>query len=205
MRVGVLLLTFVVSACGSPPPPPPKAPPPSMKKVPPLEADLGGKHLAVRFADVPADDRSHAAPKIQLIELDGTTIYPRDCAAKSKTPLLACSKAHRAITNAVDFHMVANRVTDALVELLIAGRSASSLECGAYDYWVLRVDKHGFSASEPATGCFTVPSLDADALNPVVEWSPSLTVRTFDEKSSPFALVLGPGASTWKVTKSKKP
>ena len=96
-------------------------------------------------------------------------------------------------------------MTDAQAELLIAGRAGHSVECGAYDYWVLRVDKNHALATEPATGCFTLPSLDEDAMNPVVEWGPPLNVKTFDEKSMSCTLTLPPGGMTWKITKSKKP
>ncbi len=176
-----------------------------MKQNPPFEADVAGHHLTVRFADSPLDDTSHAPPRVQSIELDSASLFPRDCAAKSKTKLLACSAGHRAVKNAVDFHVVAHRGTDAQLQLLVAGRTGGSTECGAYDYWVLSVDKSGFNASEPVSGCFTLPSLDPDAQNPVVEWGPPLTVRTFDEKSLSCSLVLYPGAFVWKVTRSKKP
>lgn len=199
-----LLTALAIFGCSSPPPPP-KAPPQPMKANAPLEADIGGHHLVVRFAGSPAADKSHAPPRIASIEVDGATLFPRDCATKSKTKLLACSNAHRAVKDAVEFHVVSQHVTDAQVQLLIAGRSGSNLECGAHDYWVLRVDKSGASATEPAAGCFTMPSLDPDAQNPVVEWGNALTVRTFDEKSSSCALTLGPGAFTWKVTRAKKP
>jgi hypothetical protein len=202
----VRLITFaaVASACSSPPPPP-KAPPPPMKHNAPLEADIGGHHLVVRFADSPVADTSKAPPKIAAIDLDGATLFPRDCAAKSKSKLLACTNAHRNVKDAVEFHVVSQHVTEAQVQLLIAGRSSSNVDCGAHDYWVLRVDKSGASATEPAAGCFTMPSLDPDAQNPVVEWGNALTVRTFDEKSSSCALTLGPGAYTWKITRAKKP
>ncbi len=193
----------MLAACSSPPPPKVATAPP-MKKNAPLEADIHGKHLVVRFADSRVGDKN-VPPQIQVIELDGNVLYPRDCAAKSKTKLLACSNAHRAVKDAVDFHLVANHTTETQVQLLVAGRSGANVECGAVDYWVLRVDKNGAAASEPATGCFTMPSLDPDALNPVVEWGPSVTVKTFDEKSSPLVLALSPGASVWKVTHSKHP
>ncbi len=201
LRGVALLLVIGTVACGSKPPPP-KAAPPAMKKEPSFEADAGGKHLVVRFADSSTFGDKHAAPRIVSIEFDGNTLYPRDCAAKSKTKLLACSPAHRGVKD-VDFHLIAKRATDAAIDLVIAGRASNNLECGALDYWLLRVDKNGANATEPATGCFTIPSLDPDAQNPVVEWGPPLTLRTFDEKSAPTALVnLG---AYWKVTKSKKP
>jgi hypothetical protein len=204
-RRGVLIVACVVSACGSSPPPKPAAPPPT-KKVPALEADVGGKHLTVRFADALVHGDAHAPARIVSIDVDGNTLYPRDCAAKSKTPLLACSKAHRAIDKAVDFHLVSSHVTESAVELLIAGRAGNSIECGAYDYWVLHVDKNRSFATEPASGCFTMPSLDEDAMNPVVEWGAAqLTVKTFDEKSTPCALSIPTGGMVWKITKSKKP
>lgn len=175
-----------------------------MKKEPALEADVAGKHVVVRFADSSLYGDKHAAPRIVSIDYDGNALYPRDCAAKSKTKLLACSPAHRAVKDA-DFHLVAKRATDAEVDLLIAARASNNLECGALDYWVLRVDKHGANATDPAAGCFTAPSLDPDAQNPTVEWGPPLTLRTFDEKSTPTALINYPGSAGWKVTKSKKP
>lgn len=199
-----LLVVAVALGCGSSPPPRPP-PAPTTRKVPPLEAEVGGRHLVVRFAGASLHGDAHAAERITSIELDGATLYPRDCAAKGKTKLLACSHGHRAVTKANDFHLVGKRTSDKLVELLIAGRSSNSLECGAHDYWVLRVDKSGASASEPAVGCFTMPSLDADALNPVIDWGPPLSVRTFDEQSNSCALKLPPGATTWTITRSKKP
>jgi len=205
MRWGALVLLLGLAGCGSPPPPKPAAAP-TTKKVPPLEADVGGKHLVVRFADALVHGDGHAPARIVSIEFDNNTLYPRDCAAKSKTPLLACSKAHRSIDKAVDFHLVSSHVTDAAVDLLIAGRAGNSIECGAYDYWVLHADKHRAYATEPAAGCFTMPSLDKDAMNPVVEWGKAeLTVKTFDEKSESCALVIPTGGMVWKVTKSKKP
>ena len=196
-------VAYVAIGCGSAPPPKPTAPR-VMKQNAPFEADVAGHHLSVRFADSPASDSSHVPPRIATIELDGATLYPRDCAAKSKTKLLACSNAHRAVKDADDLHAVAHHETETQIQLLVAGRSGSNLECGAHDYWLLRVDKSGATASEPAAGCFTLPSLDPDALNPVVEWGASLTVRTFDEKSSSCTLVLQPGANLWKVTRAKK-
>ncbi len=173
-----------------------------MKKEPPLEADVGGKHFVVRFADSSMYGDKHGAPRIVAIDYDGASLYPRDCAAKSKTKLLACSPAHRGIKDA-DWHLVAKHATESEMHLLIAARASNNLECGALDYWVLRVDKNGANATEPATGCFTMPSLDPDAQNPTVEWGPPVTLRTFDEKSTPMSLVnYGAG---WKVTKSKKP
>jgi hypothetical protein len=176
-----------------------------MKKNPPYEADIGGHHLVIRLADSPVNDSSHVPPRVQTIELDNSTLYPRDCAAKSKTKLLACSQAHRAVKDANDLHVVANHATESQLQVLIAGRAGNNLECGALSYWVLRVDKSGWSTSEPASGCFTLPSLDPDAMNPVVEWGPPLSVKTFDEKSTPTALSLGPGSNYWAIKKSKKP
>lgn len=175
-----------------------------MKHNAAFEADIGGHHLAVKLADTLAAG-DHSAPRVQSIDLDGATLYPRDCAAKSKNKLLACSSGHRALKNADDLLMVANKVSEGRVELLLATRSNSSLDCGATAYWLLHIDKSGASASEPAAGCFTVPSLDVDALNPVLEWDPPLTVRTFDEKSQSCALVLPPGANVWRVSRAKKP
>jgi hypothetical protein len=47
-------------------------------------------------------------------------------------------------------------------------------------------------------------STDPDALNPIVEWGPPLTVTTFDEESKSLTLSLPGGAMQWKVTTTKK-
>jgi len=137
----------------------------------PLSLLAGDRHLVVKWA---SPKPIGPATLVESLTVDGVVVFPIDCS----TPGPLCTPAHEAMR---DEHgsmadVVRVRATADRIDLVIAAVFRGSPECGAYGYYVLRIDALGVRASAPVRGCFVSVSEG----EPRVEVGPPLRVKTLD-------------------------
>lgn len=164
--------------------------------LPPLTISLGKQTLVV--------ERRRAlqgASFVRAIRLDERTLFPASCGEAPALPVL-CGPAFEAMeghatydTQLVDWHESGGVAT-----LVLATRIEGSGECGAYGFWVLRVDGTGPRASAPFKGCFSYardPALDATDWSPSVAWGPPLGLSVHAQSGSVRRVKLDEGTFEW--------
>lgn len=198
----------LVAGCAVPPPLPPvvAAPAPTVGEAaawtfrPNGREELslvgGGRHLVVKWASL---DFFGSETLVESLVVDGALVFPTDCAAPG--PL--CTTAHQTMR---DEHgsraeVVRVRVTADRIDLLVAGVFPGSPECGAYGYYVLRIDAAGVRASDPVRGCFVGATPD----QPRVDAGPPWRLTTVDSGMTFEVVTMTLDDETLDFTVTRKP
>lgn len=153
MRVVAIVALTIAVACSQTKPTPRPAPvspaaPVRVEPVAPAETEpplvdttVAGHHVVV----------NHEKGRGERIEIDGATLFPRDC--ETATDGL-CSKAHRAGDHVTHQELVAERADQGTLDLVFKGTAPGNTMCATFTVWRLHVDGKGARVGAPAEGCF---------------------------------------------------
>jgi hypothetical protein len=158
-RVGptLIALTLALTAC----------PKPARRALLPAEM----RHVVVTF---------ESGNTVGSMMVGGDTVVPPACVPPPHGPLKAlCTPAFQHLAHERGVRkprLIDTQTTDAGTDYLFAAVIDGSGECGAYGFWLMRVDKT-IHITEPIVGCFAFTYGDSGALeagvkNPGVEWGP---------------------------------
>jgi hypothetical protein len=123
----------------------------------------------------------------------GDVVIPTACDPVPSGPLKAlCTPAFRHLAHDRGTHgsrLVDTRSSEASTYYVFAAVVEGSGECGAYGFWIMRVDKT-IHITQPLEGCFAFS--DDEKKNPVVQWGPPVRLVVQDERpgSPPRTFVL---------------
>ena len=117
---------------------------------------------------------------VSSIELDQERVFPIDCGNKTTG---WCSPQHQKLRSfegkGKDLRFIESATFESKAYALFAATFYGSPECGAYGYWLLKLDHAGVSVSQPLLGCFGTPNLanGSDvAVEPRIGWTKPLLV-----------------------------
>lgn len=190
-----------LTACGgssapgspsAPAPAPPVAPPPT-------EFAVGDERVVLGFRKGAAGIRF-----VESIVVGSEIVFPPQCDAPTPPASGLCSLGHRELRSdsgyGKDLKLVGTHARGQQLDLLFAAVFEGSPECGAYGYWLLRVDPRGARATSPIVGCLTTPfpeGPDREYPNPVIQWEPSVGIRVLDSYSGWLGFELDARTLEW--------
>ena len=149
--------------------------------APPIEFAVGDERVVLRFRAVILRFQF-----VETIVVGSEVVYPPQCDAPAPPASGLCSRSHlefRSVGRGKDLMHVGTHVRGQQLDLLFAGVYEGSSECGAYGYWLLRVDPTGARATSPIVGCSTTPFPEGpgvDFVNPVIRWDPPVSIRVHE-------------------------
>jgi hypothetical protein len=104
------------------------------------------------------DESSAHGAYVRRMRVDEQVIYPTTCDGPRPSPPALCSPAFRDLGGHGSYRV---EVVDAMsdrtrADYLLAAVIEGSSECGAYGFWLIRVDSRGVRATQPVAGCFAL-------------------------------------------------
>lgn len=172
----------------------------------PLFIRAGERALVVTYTRTSLD-----TDVVGALALDNVTLYPPDCTTARDG---LCSPSHQALRGdgastghifgkGRDLSLLAFEERDDRAYALFGATTIGSPECGAYAFWILRLDAKGIHVTPPLEGCFNGgrPAADPRGAHPLVAWTdpavlwvenpaystgPAVTVFTLDEATMTF-------------------
>lgn len=163
--------------------------------LPPRETTMAARRVVIDL------DESHAHDAyVRAMRVDEQVIYPTNCDGPRPSPRALCSPAFRDLGGHGFYgvKVVDVRSDRARADYLFAAVIEGGSECGAYGFWLIRVDSRGVRATQPVAGCFalsrdrTRPETDT----PVIRWTPRVELRADGEggggHTARFLLADGP-------------
>jgi hypothetical protein len=171
MRSRIATVTLVVAACVKPGP------------HPMAQAEM--RHVVVTF---------ESGITVRSMNVDGAAVVPPACDPPPSGPLKSlCTPAFRHLAH--DRGTRRPRLIDTLSNdagsyYVFAAVVDGGGECGAYGFWVMRVDKT-IHVTQPLVGCFTfgyddTGAMEAGLRSPFVQWGPPLRLVVEDEALGPL-------------------
>ena len=180
--------------------------PPATREAMLVDATVAGRQVRLRWID----EGGHRPGQVRLT-VDDQVVLPADCAPGSWGGL--CTRAHRKLRSweGKGPHLVlveAHQDDDERIDLFFAATTYGSPECGAYGYFLIRVDASGVRVSNPIVGCLVTPhpASASDGPLPAVAWTQPTVVRVPNVVYHGFRIfVLDESRLQWRQLLEAKP
>ncbi|MGD0528759.1 MAG: hypothetical protein ABSE49_26720 [Polyangiaceae bacterium] len=169
--------------------------------LPPYEITVAAHPIVIEFDESWAHEAF-----VTRMRVGDQVVYPPPCASPQALAAL-CSKAYRELGGHEVFavKLVGQDVTAELADFLFAAVYEGAGDCGAYGYWLVRVESARVRATPPVRGCFAGPRRSRDdggVQEPTVRWRRplSITVDTEAGAQGRPSWQLDEGTFTWTRT-----
>ncbi len=162
--------------------------------LPPYETTVAGRPIVVEFDESWAHDAF-----VTRMRAGDQIVYPPPCASPPALPAL-CSKAYRELGGHEVFgvKLVSQNVAAERADFLFAAVYEGAGDCGAYGYWLVRVESARVRATPPVRGCFAGPRGSRDdggVEEPAIRWQRPLSITVVTEAGAK-------GRPSWRLDES---
>jgi hypothetical protein len=117
--------------------------------MPPLVVTTGGRRVEI------TSEKSRDEPYVSRMVVDDVVVLPPTCNTNPPLPSL-CTDEYRNQGHGGEFlvRLVDWHAEDTRAEFVFASAYDLGPECGAYGFWMIRVDAIALLATPPIQGCF---------------------------------------------------
>jgi hypothetical protein len=171
--------------------------------LPPIARRIGDRNVLLLL------DRSYGGQAfVRAMLVDDQPIFPPHCGDGSVTQLL-CSDAYRHLggVDVFGIRLLDTHVDHEIADFLFGAFVEGSSECGAYGFWLIRVDARSLRISMPVGGCFAYADdrHTSGAATLSAHWGAHIVVTVTQQGGQRDRYDLEPRTLTWDKAPRRRP